>query len=152
MTTSTNPWITRDISGITCQVFLPAEPHEHRYTILYLPDDTGGNKLAVSEATVADLRERRLQVVMPQLEATWGIDQPIPGQDSEDSLRQTIMERLIPGITDEMGAAPPRIALFGEGMGGQAALRLSFEDPRDVPGGLRGSTQNRLSLARSTRP
>ncbi len=125
-------WQTVEIAGHPCETFIPQTPHEQGYTVIYL-HGVHLQKLSEHPEFVQPFADRGLRIISPQTGPHWWLDQICPDFDAEITPEQLVVQHVMPWLTDEWNVAPPKVALLGTSMGGQAALRFSYKQPRTFP-------------------
>ncbi len=132
MSVAAGIWSEVELAGHTCAVFEPARPSEHRYTVIYLHGSDVGPLANLAEFTRA-LDRYGLRVIQPYSGPSWWTDRIWPTFDREISAEAYVLERVVPYVAERWAAEPPRLALLGMSMGGQAALRIAYRRPRLFP-------------------
>jgi len=129
---SNGNWERIDLAGRPCDVYEPPERNPHGYAVVYLHDlDQAG--LPDKPAFVADLARHGLPVIAPWTGRSWWTDKICREFDPQLTAERHVIDNVAPYAASRFGAAPPRLALLGIGMGGQGALRLSFKHPNRFP-------------------
>lgn len=129
---SDGTWTLESIDGHDCDLFSPARPSPHRYTVLYL-HGVHVNRLVDKRVFVEQFGKYGLHVVCPRTERSWWTDRLCAEFSAKYSAQQYLLEQVLPWIKTKIGAESPRIALLGTSMGGQGALRLSYKFPNLLP-------------------
>ncbi|ADB16318.1 hypothetical protein Psta_1643 [Pirellula staleyi DSM 6068] len=125
-------WTLETIDGHPCDLFQPAKPSPHKYTVLYL-HGVHLNRLVDKRVFVEQFGKYGLNVVCPRTERSWWTDRICTEFSTKYSAQQFVMELVLPWIKQRLGCEPPRIALLGTSMGGQGALRFSYKFPNIFP-------------------
>lgn len=125
-------WSQVEIGRHAADVFEPAKPSEHGYTVLYLHGVHLG-RLVDNEAFTAQFAARGLRAIAPMTGPVWWTDRVSPAFDPKLSAERHIFDNVLPFIAARWGIAPPRIALLGTSMGGQGCLRFAFKHPNRFP-------------------
>jgi S-formylglutathione hydrolase FrmB len=124
-------------SGITlldhpCRIFEPAEPSPHGYTVVYLHCSRSAS-LRGYPAFTREFERFGLRVIEPVSGLSWWTDRIWPEFDSNITAERYVLERVVPYVAERWDAQPPRLALLGVSMGGQAALRMAYKHPNVFP-------------------
>ena len=125
-------WTTDTIAGHPCEIYSSPRPGEHDYLVLYL-HDADEVTLRDQPAAMQQLNERGLHAVCPLTGPTWWSDRVCPEFDPDVPTQHYILSSVLAWIERTFGCRPPRIALWGTGMGGQGALRLAYKFPDSFP-------------------
>ena len=125
-------WSEVEVAGHACQVFEPARPSEHGYTVLYLHCNRGA-KLAAYPAFTREFDRHGLRVIQPMTGQSWWTDRPWEEFDPSITAEAYVRGPVLEYVAERWGARPPRIALLGVSMGGQGALRLAYKYPQQFP-------------------
>jgi poly(3-hydroxybutyrate) depolymerase len=126
------PWSEIPIAGHACHAYQPAGPSPHGYVVIYLH----GVHLAKLEDHPAFTRlfdQFGLRCLAPVTQRSWWTDRICQEFDPHVSAERHVIDRVLPWLYNQWGAAPPRIALLGTSMGGQGALRFSYKHPDLFP-------------------
>jgi enterochelin esterase-like enzyme len=125
-------WTTARVGGHLCDVFTPRVPHQNGCVLLYL-HGVHLTPLRALPAIVEQCERQGLPVVAPGTQRSWWTDRICPEFDGTISAERHVLCNVLPWITREWGSPPPRVGLFGTGMGGQGALRLAYRHPQAFP-------------------
>jgi pimeloyl-ACP methyl ester carboxylesterase len=125
-------WTTCDIEGHPCDVFQPARPHPHGFTVLYL-HGVHLQRLADQPPFVEQFERHCLRVVAPHTGRCWWTDRICPDFDAAVSPERHVLDRVLPWMQRHLAVALPRIGLLGTSMGGQGALRFAYKYPDRFP-------------------
>jgi S-formylglutathione hydrolase FrmB len=125
-------WSEIDLGGHVCSVFEPAVPSEHGYVVVYLHGSDAGKLAALAEFT-RQFDRYGLRVIQPITGPSWWSDRIWPQFDQAISAEAYVLERVVPYVAERWAAQPPRLALLGMSMGGQAALRIAYKHPNVFP-------------------
>ena len=124
-------WSTITVAGHACELFEPPGAEPGRAAI-YLH---GVHESWLQES--AGLRDAieaaGLPTIAPRTGRSWWLDRIMPGFDKELTPERFILEQVRHEVAQRFGVQPPGIALIGEGMGGQGALRISYRHPTVFP-------------------
>lgn len=125
-------WSEIQISGKLADVFVPKQPAETPFGILFLhnheEETLKGNPVYTEE-----FEKRGLHVICPHGKRSWWLDRICPEFDSEKTPMKYLLEDVVPEFSRNWNLEPPGIGLLGIGMGGQGVLQLSYRHPRDFP-------------------
>jgi S-formylglutathione hydrolase FrmB len=134
MTTSSaiTGWSTARVAGKDCDIYEPAKPNPHGFTIIYL-HGVHGNRLIDNSAFTAEFAKHGLHVIAPQTGRSWWADRVCPEFDEHLTAEKHVRADVLSFIRERWNTAPPQIALLGTSMGGQGALRLAFKHPNTFP-------------------
>ncbi len=125
-------WSVIEIAGHACQLYEPAQPSPHGFTVVYLHDLELGELLEKHALTrLFDLF--RLRCMAPVTGRSWWADRICPVFDRHVSAERHVVDRVLPWLAEHGNVRPPQLALLGIGMGGQGALRLSYKYPNLFP-------------------
>lgn len=132
MHASNGNWERIDLAGRPCDVYEPPECNTHGYAVAYL-HDLDQASLRDKAALVAELARHGLPAIAPLTGRSWWTDKICREFDPQLTAERHMVDNVAPYAASRWGAAPPRLALVGIGMGGQGALRLSFKHPNRFP-------------------
>ncbi len=125
-------WSVVNVSGHDADVYEPAQPHPHGYTIVYL-HGVHLNRLTDKPAFEREFERHGLRVVCPRTARSWWSDRICTEFDDNVTAERYVVANIADWIRDTWNVAPPRIALLGTSMGGQGALRIAFKHPQQFP-------------------
>lgn len=125
-------WSTSEVAGKPCDIYEPAAPSPHGYTVIYL-HPVQMNRLTDQPAFTAEFERHGLRVIAPMTRRSWWTDRICPEFDSQLTAQRHVLDNVLGHIRSAWSAGPPRIALLGISMGGQGALRLAFKHPSIFP-------------------
>jgi S-formylglutathione hydrolase FrmB len=125
-------WSDVEVGGHTCRTFEPARPSEHGYVVIYLHCSEAAS-LARYPAFVNEFERYGLRVIEPVSGRSWWTDRIWPEFDSSISAEAYVRQNVLAYVKERWSAAPPRLALLGISMGGQAALRMAYKYPNVFP-------------------
>lgn len=130
MPTHADQWSEVSVAGHLCRVFEPTLPSPHGYTILYLHGSHLEN-LAHHPRITQQFERHGLRVMAPMTGTTWWSDRIAVEFDQELTVEKYLREHVMPYIKEHWQVEPPRIALLGVSMGGQARCdsRISIPTP-----------------------
>ena len=74
-----------------------------------------------------------LPVIAPRTGRSWWLDRIMPAFDRSVTPERLVVEGVRAEIERRFGVRSPGIALLGEGMGGQGALRIAYRHPTVFP-------------------
>jgi len=132
MTPPNGNWTQIELAAHACRVFEPSRSCEHGYTVVYLHDVQGDNP--AGRPWLARLLDAHgLRSIAPITGPSWWTDKICPPFDAHLTAERYVTEHVVPHVAEHWSARPPRLALFGVGMGGQGALRLAFRHPETFP-------------------
>ncbi len=132
MSASVGKWSEVKVAGKPCDVFVPAAPSEHGFTVVYL-HSVHGDRLHDNPTFTAEFERHGLHVIAPLTGRSWWSDRVFPDFDGRLTAERHVVDNVVNYVAAEWNIAPPQIALFGTGMGGQGALRLAFKHPAKFP-------------------
>jgi S-formylglutathione hydrolase FrmB len=121
-------WSEVQVAGHTCRVFEPAAPNPHNYVVIYLHCSLAAS-LRSYPAFMREFERHGLRVIEPVSGQSWWTDRIWPDFDPHISAEAYVLERVVPHVAERWRARPPRLALLGISMGGQAALRMAYKYP-----------------------
>lgn len=125
-------WSQTEIRGHNCHTYVPAEPSEHGYTVLYMHGRYQG--VPMQHPQLMEHFDRHgLRIIAPMTRRSWWSDRICEDFDSEITVEQYLLEHVMPFLEQEWQCVPPRVALMGSSMGGQGALRMSYKHPNTFP-------------------
>lgn len=133
----TNPelagdWSQLEIAGHTCHTYVPPQPSEHGYTVLYMHGRYQGVPME-RPRMMHHFDRYGLRVIAPLTRRSWWSDRICLDFDPEITAVDYLLNHIMPFLEHEWNCVPPRIALMGASMGGQGALRLSYQNPNTFP-------------------
>jgi len=127
-----NNWSPVELAGHTCRVFEPSRPSEHGFVVIYLHCSEAA-PLARFPAFTEQFERFGLRVIEPVSGRSWWTDRIWPEFDASISAEAYVLARVVPYVEERWGSKPPRLALLGVSMGGQAALRIAYKFPNVFP-------------------
>ncbi len=136
----TPSWSDEVVDSTKYQIYRPSHPHEQGPVLCYFRDED--NSLPLMDPGIQQwLDQHGLTVVAPEHGPLWSLD-----VESQRGLpRDYLLKEILPAVESvapapvapsefhQQAEKPRRIALMGEGMGGQAALRLAYDYPDEFP-------------------
>jgi S-formylglutathione hydrolase FrmB len=123
-------WHTIEILGKACDVFEPARAQS--FAMLFL-HDADQRTLATNPIWTGLLETHGLRVICPHGKQSWWSNRICNEFDPELTAERFLLQGILPAFNERWSIEPPRIAVVGEGMGGQGALRLAFRHPAKFP-------------------
>jgi len=132
-------WKTWEVAGHTCDVYDPPQLNEHGYTLIFLHDESletserDGSRLAGRRAFESLFDQHGLRVICPRGGRCWWSDRDTPEFPAPETAEHFVHQTLLSAIESKYTVAPPQLGLFGIGMGGQGALRISYRHPNVFP-------------------
>ena len=136
-TNQKSSWTTVD--GVSVEVIEPKSRPEAGSPVAVIVDlhdlpSTHTDPVDWQTESLSQLRnEYNLLVVRPRSGDSWWLDRPFAGFFDRVTPEAFLIGPMLDWLKDHRGIVPPRIALFGIGMGGQGALRVAFRHPRRFP-------------------
>ena len=125
-------WSEIVLAGHKCHTYLPPQPSEHGYTVLYLHGRYQG--VPMEHPRMMETFDRHgLRVIVPLTRRSWWSDRICLDFDPEITVEQFLLQHVMPFLAAEWQCQPPRVALMGASMGGQGALRLAYKYPNTFP-------------------
>lgn len=125
-------WSKIKIAGHTCHTYLPPNPSEHGHTVLYMHGRYQGVPMERPEL-MQHFDRHGLRIIAPMTRRSWWSDRICPDFDSEITVEQYLLTKILPWLQENWQCVTPQIALMGASMGGQGALRLSYKHPNIFP-------------------
>jgi S-formylglutathione hydrolase FrmB len=125
-------WSEVEVAGHKCRVYEPAAPSVHQYVVIYLHCSRAAS-LGGYPAFVREFDRHALRVIEPVSGQSWWTDRIWPEFDPNMSAESYVVDHVVPYVAERWDARPPRIALLGISMGGQAALRMAYKHPNLFP-------------------
>jgi acetyl esterase/lipase len=125
-------WSTISVGGKPVDVFVPKQPAEHPSAVLYLHGH-GLLTLKGNEVYTTELDRRGLYCACPFGGRAWWGKNRCSDFDPAVSPRTHLAEAVLPWMAETWKVTPPGIALLGVSMGGQGALRMSYDSPCQFP-------------------
>ena len=125
-------WSTIEVAGKPCDIYEPAAPSPHGYTLIYL-HGVHMNRLIDQSAFTAEFERHGLRVIAPMTCRSWWTDRICPEFDPKLTAERHVLDNVLAHIRATWNVVPPSIALLGTSMGGQGALRLAFKHPAKFP-------------------
>lgn len=129
---ATGNWSTVEVFNKPCDIYEPAAPSPHGYTLMYL-HGVHLNRLIDKPAFTAEFEHHGLRVIAPMSRRSWWTDRICPEFDPTLTAERHVIDNVLEHIRSKWNAAPPSIALLGTSMGGQGALRLAFKHSAKFP-------------------
>lgn len=127
----TRKWDQIELAGHRVDVYPPTE-QPPAGVVMFL-HGWGLETLADAPEFTRVLDELGLPSVCPMGGRSWWVDRLCPEFDPALTPQDFLLDHVLPWVEREWGIAPPRVALLGISMGGQAALRLAFRFPDRFP-------------------
>jgi len=127
-----NHWSAAEIAGHACEVFRPSKANPHGFVVIYL-HGVHQTSLRDKDPFNKNFEAHGLTVVAPRSGATWWADRLTPHFDDRLTPQSFVRDKVMEFIENEFDAVPPRVALLGTSMGGQGALRISYQYPDRFP-------------------
>jgi S-formylglutathione hydrolase len=132
MSLSAASWSSTVWKGRRLDVFEPAVPSPHGWCVLYLHDRDG--RSPADGGVLPTLLERHgLRCLAPNGGPCWWTDRIWPDFAANVSAERYLADHALQWLREHWHVEPPRIALLGVGMGGQAALKLAYKHPNQFP-------------------
>jgi pimeloyl-ACP methyl ester carboxylesterase len=125
-------WSRVTVAGHTCRILEPQEPSPHGYVVVYLHCSEAAS-LRGYPAFTREFERHGLRLIEPITGRSWWTGRVWPEFDPSISAEGYVLERVVPYVAERWGSKPPRLALLGVSMGGQAALRLAYKYPNMFP-------------------
>jgi S-formylglutathione hydrolase FrmB len=125
-------WTTEHVAGHPVDVFEPAHPSEHGYTVIYL-HGVHQNRIDEQQPFIAQFERHGLRVVVPWTKRSWWTDKICQEFDPAISAERYVVNHILPWMGERYSVRPPRIGLLGTSMGGQGAMRFGFKYPQLFP-------------------
>jgi pimeloyl-ACP methyl ester carboxylesterase len=125
-------WKQVEIAGKRADVYDPTQRSAEKFAVLFLH---GHARVTLKDnvAYTSHLERLGLACVCPHGERSWWGDRLCREFDPQITPVDYLRDRLLPWMQDNIGSAPPAIALLGVSMGGQGALRLAYRFPDQFP-------------------
>lgn len=120
------------IEGKRADLFVPDRPRTPRTAVLFLH---GHAQITLKNNPVytAELEKHGLIALCPYGARSWWGNRVCREFDPELPPLEFIRRDVVPWLVKNFELEPPAIGLFGISMGGQGALRLSYEHPDEFP-------------------
>jgi S-formylglutathione hydrolase FrmB len=129
---SDGKWSEVKVAGHACDVYEPAGPSPHGFTVMYLHGLHLG-KLADHPTFARLFDQYGLRCIAPVTGRSWWADRIYTEFDLHVTAERHVLDRVLPWLAENWNVRPPQIALLGTSMGGQGALRLSYKHPTVFP-------------------
>jgi S-formylglutathione hydrolase FrmB len=120
------------VAGHACRLFEPAAPSPYSYAVIYLHCSRSAS-LRGYPAFVREFERYGLRVIEPVSGQSWWTNRIWPEFDPHISAEAYVIKHVVPYVAERWNALPPRLALLGVSMGGQAALRMAYKFPNVFP-------------------
>lgn len=125
-------WSTIQVAGKECDIFEPAAPSPHGFSIVYL-HGIHSNRLSDNRSFTDLFQKHGLRVIVPITGPSWWTDRIYSEFDPKLTTQRHLLDNIVPWMAAHWSSSPPRIALLGTSMGGQGALRFAFKFPNVFP-------------------
>jgi pimeloyl-ACP methyl ester carboxylesterase len=125
-------WSQIELAGHVCRTYEPPSPSPHNYAVIYLHCSEVAS-LRGFPAFWREFDRYGLRVIEPVSGRSWWTDRIWPEFDTTVSAESFVLDHVVPYVADRWNASPPRLALLGISMGGQAALRIAYKHPNVFP-------------------
>ena len=130
--TAGGSWSEIELAGHPCDLFSPAIPHEHGFSVIYL-HGVHLQRLNENAAFTAQFDSAGLRVIAPMTGRSWWTDRICTEFDERTTAERHVVEHAVEYLQRQWGTSAPEIGLLGTSMGGQGALRLAFKHPNLFP-------------------
>ena len=144
--TTLGEWTEVDLCGHPCRCFEPAKRSPHGYVVIYL-HSSQAEWLAEWPAILEVLAVRGLRVLCPMAGRSWWIDRVVPEFDGVLTPEKFVVDRVVALAEQALEAVPPRLALFGIGMGGQGGAPYRVPKSRRLSSRCGDCTIDRFSYS-----
>ncbi|HEX5470470.1 MAG TPA: alpha/beta hydrolase-fold protein [Lacipirellulaceae bacterium] len=125
-------WSQTDLAGHICRVYEPPSPSPYNYVVIYLHCSEAAS-LKGYPAFGREFDRYGLRVIEPVSGRSWWTDRIWPEFDAAISAEAYVLQHVLSYVAEHWNAKPPRLALLGISMGGQAVLRLAYKYPTVFP-------------------
>lgn len=125
-------WETTQVASHAVEWFTPDKVHPQGWTVLYLHGAFPAPLQAQAGLTRA-LEKHGLRLAAPRSGNSWWGDRIWPEFDAQLTPWQFVSGPVLQAIEERWQTKPPRVALLGVSMGGQAALRAGFMQASRFP-------------------
>jgi pimeloyl-ACP methyl ester carboxylesterase len=125
-------WSQVEIGGKLADVFEPAQPHPQGRVVLHLHGH-GLTTLKDNPVFSREFDRHGLRAICPHGQRSWWGYRICREFDPAISPEDYLLKQVLPFLAERWDARPPAIALTGNSMGGQGALRLAYRHPREFP-------------------
>jgi pimeloyl-ACP methyl ester carboxylesterase len=132
LSNSGGTWRETTIGGHPADLFEPARPGPHGYTVIYL-HGVHLQRLPGNAAFTDQFARHGLRVVAPMTGPCWWVDRVCQAFDPQVTPEAHVREAVLSWLAAVWDVRSTRIALLGTSMGGQGALRLAFKYPERFP-------------------
>jgi len=132
MDAATGIWRQIDLASHACRAYEPSAPSPHNFTIIYLHCSEAAS-LRNFPAFTREFDRYGLRVIEPVTGRSWWTNRLWPEFDASISAESYVLDHVVSYVGSQWKAVPPRIALLGVSMGGQAALRMAYKYPNVFP-------------------
>lgn len=130
--TNTGTWKQIDVAGHVCRLYEPPTPSPHNYTAIYL-HCSEMSSLGSYPTFIEQFDRHGIRLIEPVTGRSWWTDRIWPEFDRAISAEAYVLKHVVALAAEHWNARPPRIALLGISMGGQAALRMAYKYPHVFP-------------------
>jgi hypothetical protein len=125
-------WSEVELAGHVCREYEPTQVSPHRFVVIYLHCSEGVS-LGRFPSFMREFDAHGMRLIEPVTGRSWWSDRIWPEFDPSISAEEYVLKRVVPHAEERWGARPPRLALLGVSMGGQAALRMAYKCPNTFP-------------------
>jgi len=125
-------WSICEVAGHSCEIYRPTNPSEHGYVVIYL-HGVHEESLKGKDAFIEQFEIHGMTVVAPRCGPTWWANRLTPCFDPKITPHGYVREQVVEFVAAQFGSTTPQIALLGTSMGGQGALRISYQYPDQFP-------------------
>ena len=110
----TGKWSQQQIAGHPCHTYVPPEPSQHGYTVLYLHGRYQG--VPMQHPQMMQYFDRHgLRILAPLTRRSWWSDRICDDFDPQISVERYLLDHIVPFLQEQWQCQPPRIALMGAG-------------------------------------
>lgn len=125
-------WAEQLVGPHPCVIYRPSRQHPHGFSLLYLHDLD--HRVRDEDVDWEDICEtHQVTLVAPTGGRAWWLDRIVSEFHTGQSPLQYLVQDILPFFAEALGVRPPQIGVWGIGMGGQGALRLSYAFPDLFP-------------------
>lgn len=125
-------WSEQRLHGHLVDIYTPPELHPQGFAAIYLHGVHLGRLIGQTAFEQAADRHG-LRIVAPMTGPCFWTDRRCSQFDAKWTPEGFLLGPVLDLVREQLGVAPPGVALFGTSMGGQGALRIGFKHPRKFP-------------------
>ncbi|MCA9259372.1 MAG: hypothetical protein KDA61_09240 [Planctomycetales bacterium] len=126
-------WQTIKIADHFCLVYDPPERAQQPFAYIYLHDYGPVDDDPVDAPVKTIIEQRQAPTVVPLAPELWWTDRLYAPWSERYDAEQYVVRHVTCWLDAQWDRRSPQVGLWGAGMGGQGALRISYRHPNQFP-------------------